>query len=147
MVTNDCNSAENFFADGKEDEAMALAQKSVDIFVAPYPELENVGIGVIDNEKYRIVVHINTYRDERADPKPPITRPYSFLVYSKEEEPKFLYALDFEHGHDDGKLATAALGRMLNGHINYGIFDIAAKFSEVKKRALKIIASGIEAKD
>ena len=132
------------FADGKEDEAMVLAQKSLDILVAPYPDLRNVGIGIVASDKYRIVVHVNTSEAERANPKPPITRPYSFHVYTKEEEPEFLYVLDFEHGHDDGKLASAALGRSHQGHINYGMIQIDAGFSQVKKRALEIIHSGIE---
>jgi hypothetical protein len=135
------------FADGKEDDAINLARESLKIFVAPFPNLRHVGIGVIDAEKYRIEIHINTSDAERADPKPPITRPYSFLVYSKGKEPKLLYALDFEHGHDDGKLASAALGRMHNGHVNHGMVEITAKFAEVKKQALQIINSGIETKD
>lgn len=135
------------FAEGKENEAMELAQQSLEIFVAPYPELRNLGIGVIDTEEYRIEVHVNTSEAERADPKPPITRPYSFVVYSKGDEPKFLYSLDFEHGHDDGKLASAALGRMHGGHINYGMVKTDAKFSEVKARALEVIKSSIETKD
>lgn len=135
------------FTEGNEDEAMKLANESIDVFVAPSPKLRNVGIGVINTEKYRIEVHINTSEAERAASKPPITRPYSFLVYSRGEKPKFLYALDFEHGHDDGKLASAALGRMRNGHINYGILDVSSKFSDVKKRALEIIKSEIETKD
>ncbi len=59
----------------------------------------------------------------------------------------FLYALDFEHGHDDGKLASADLGRMHREHINYGMVTIDAKFSEVKAWALEVIKSGIETKN
>lgn len=128
------------FSSGRENEALELGLKSIDIFIAPYPELRRIDIGHIITQHHLIVVYLNTTEDERRTPEFPITRPYSFFVYTKEKEPLLLWKLDFEHGFKDGKLVSAAIGReVTNRHINYGLINVRAKFSDVKKRVLEVI--------
>lgn len=128
------------FSSGKEDEALELAQASVAMFTAPYPKLKRIDIGHIKTPRNLIVVYLNTTEDERRVPKPPISLPYSFFVYTNDEKPAFLYRLDFEHAFDDGMLVSAAIGQgVTNRHINYGLIATDTKFSDVKKRVLELI--------
>lgn len=135
------------FADGKTDEAMELALQSIDIFVAAAPEAETLTIAAWETEKYLVDVVINLGEKERKKPDMGISRPYSFLVQTKAEKPKFLYFLDFEHGYSGGKPHTAALGRMVDiVHINHGMFKTTAKYSEVEGAAMKLIQTGLESR-
>jgi hypothetical protein len=135
------------FADGKTDEAIELGLRSIDLFVAAAPEAQTMTVAAWETEKYLVDVVINLGAKERKKPQSGIVRPYSFMVQTKAENPKFLYFLDFEHGYSDGEPHTAALGRMVgSGHINHGMFKTTAKFSEVEPVAMKLIQSGLEAR-
>jgi hypothetical protein len=130
----------NLFRDGKQNEAIKLAIESTDIFVAPHPQLSWIDVGAIETEKYRVVIHVNTTEDERAKVKMNIVRPYTFCVFPKEPGGKLLYAIDYEHGYDEGVLKSAALGRYSGGsHLNYGMMDTKSDFTAVRDAALKLI--------
>jgi hypothetical protein len=133
------------FSEGKQDEAIKLAINSIDVFVAPYPQLRWIDIGVIETEKYRVIIHVNTTEDERASVKKYIVRPYTFCVFPKEQDSKLIGVIDFEHGYDEkGVLETAALGRYTDGsHLNYGIIDTKSNFTTVRDRALELIKKDI----
>ncbi len=132
------------FREGKQNEAIKLAIESIDIFVAPFPQLRWVDVGAIETGKYRVVIHVNTTEDERAKKKEYIVRPYTFCVFPKEPEAKLLYVIDYEHGYSEGVLQTAALGRYSGGsHHNYGMIDPKADFTTVRDAALALVKKDI----
>lgn len=135
------NECRRLFRDGKQNEAMKLAMDSIDIFVAPCPELRWIEIGTIETDKYRVVIHVNTTDDERAKVRKYIVRPYTFCVFPKEPEGKLIGVIDFEHGYNEkGGLESAALGRYSGGsHLNYGMIDTKADFTKVRDAALELI--------
>src|SRR5687767_8583028 len=47
------------FQEGKQNEAIQLATESVDIFVAPYLQLQWIDVGAFETDKYRVVIHVN----------------------------------------------------------------------------------------
>lgn len=128
------------FREGKENEAIKLASESMDIFVAPYPQLQWIDVGAIETDKYRVVIHVNTTEDERAKVKKFIVRPYTFCVFPKEPGAELLYVIDFEQGYDEGVLKSAALGRNADStHFNLGMLDTNSSFTAVRDVALKMI--------
>ena len=133
------------FREGKQNEAIKLATESVDVFVAPYPQLRWIDVGSLETEKYRVVIHVNTTEDERANPRKFIVRPYTFCVFPKEPDGKLLGVIDFEFGYNEkGVLESAALGRYTGGsHLNYGMIDIKADFGTVREAALELIKKDV----
>src|ERR1044071_4106021 len=112
------------FAKGKEQEAVDHAAVALAKFKATDSKLAWMGLGSITNGSYRIDVHYNMGASERAEKKDGIVRPYSFRVWTTNEEPKLVRILDFELAYLDGELMSAAIGATTReGHSNFGVVD------------------------
>ena len=128
------------FAKGREQEAVDHAPVALVKFKAAGNKLAWMRLGSFSTKSYRIDVHYNMGKRERAEKKDGIVRPYSFRVWTTNKKPKLVRTLDFELAYFQGDLVSAAVGETTReGHANYGIVDPKSDFSTIKKKILKII--------
>ena len=128
------------FAIGKEQEAIDHAAVALSKFKEAKEELTWMLIGSIMTDDYKIDVHYNMGDRERADKKEGIVKPFSFHVWTKDDESKLVRILDFELAYFEGELMSAAIGEDVDGgHANLGIIDPKSNFDTIKKRVLKIV--------
>lgn len=128
------------FAKGKEQEAVEHAAVALAKFRAAGNNLAWMRLGCFTTKKYRIDVHYNMGKTERAEKKDGIVRPYSFRVWTRDADPKLVRILDFELAYSDGELLTAAVGETTGtGHANFGIVDPTSEFATIKKKVLEIM--------
>ena len=128
---------------GDQDAAVKKATESLEVFTAAFPGKKWVNVGTIELDKVNVEIHINMTEEERAKVKDLIVTPYTFCDFAKGEKRKLHYVLDYEQGWDKGKLETAAIGRYAGStHINYGMVETTAKFTEIREKALKLIKEG-----
>jgi tetratricopeptide (TPR) repeat protein len=127
------------FALGKEQEAIDHAAVALEKFKKAGNDLPWMLLGSLTTDAYRIDVHYNMGRQERAAKKDGIVRPYSFRVWEL-GEPKLVRILDFELAYIDGQLLSAAVGETTRaGHANFGIVDPKSDFATIKKKVLTIL--------
>ena len=128
------------FAKGKEQGAVDHAAVALAKFKAAGNKLAWMRLGSFSTKSYRIDVHYNMGKSERAEKKDGIVRPYSFRVWTTNKKPKLVRILDFELAYFNGNLLSAAVGETTRkGHANYGIVDPKSDFATIKKKVLKII--------
>ena len=92
------------FAIGKEQEAIDHAAVALSKFKGAKEELAWMLIGSIMTDDYKIDVHYNMGDRERADKKEGIVKPFSFRVWTKDDESKLVRILDFELAYFEGCL-------------------------------------------
>lgn len=129
------------FAMGKEQESVDHAKIALEKFIKAKVDLARMNLGTIKTDKYKIDVDYNMGSKERAENKEGIVRPFSFRVWTINNEPKLIRVLDFELAYFKGELMSAAIGEMKDGtHINFGIIDAKSSFETIKKNVLEIVA-------
>ena len=128
------------FAKGKQQESLDHAAVALAKFKAAGNKLAWMRLGSFSTKSYRVDVHYNMGKSERAVKKDGIVRPYSFRVWSKNKKPKLIRILDFELAYFQGDLLSAAVGETTRrGHANFGIVDPKSNFATIKKKVLKTI--------
>lgn len=128
------------FAMGKEQEAIDHAGIALTKFKEAKKDLAWMLLGSITTDDYRIDVHYNMGKRERADRKDGIVRPYSFRIWTKNADAELVRILDLELAYFEGELVSAAVGEMsADGHANLGMVDPKSDFDTIKKKVLTII--------
>ena len=128
------------FAAGKQQEAIDHAKVAMDAFIKANNNLAWMLLGSIKTDKYRIDVHYNMGPKERAEKRDMIVKPYSFRVWTLDEEPKLERTLDFEIAYFGGEAMTAAIGSTTpRGRNNFGMLETDADFATVKAKVLNIL--------
>jgi len=131
------------FIAGKQQEAVDFAKVALDKFIQAKDNLAWMILGSINTDKYRVDVHYNMGRSERADRaniRLLMTRPYSFRAWTREEPSQLVRIVDFEIMYGYGKPMTAAVGQTTGtGHLNYGMLDTDADFATVKAKVLSVL--------
>ncbi len=128
------------FAMGKEQAAIDHAPTALKKFKESNDGLAWLLLGSITTDHYKIDVHYNMGDRERADKKDGIVRPFSFRVWTKDDEPKLVRILDFELAYFEGELISAAIGEQVEDeHANLGIVDPKSNFDAIKKKVLEIV--------
>ena len=84
------------FAKGEEQKAVDHAAVALAKFKAADNKLASMKLGSFATRSYRVDVHFNMGRKERAEKKDGIVRPYSFRVWTKDEKPELVRTIDFE---------------------------------------------------
>ena len=131
------------FAAGKHQEAIDFAKVALGKFVQAEHSLAWMRLGSIKTDKYKIDVHYNMgpmERAERTKVRMLMTRPYSFRVWSLEDNPQLIRVVDFEISYGSGTPMTAAVGEMRGSmHTNFGILETDADFATVKAKVLSVL--------
>ncbi|MCL1922160.1 MAG: hypothetical protein FWG50_13995 [Kiritimatiellaeota bacterium] len=133
------------FAAGKQQEAVDFGKVALQKFIQAKDDLAWFILGSITTDKYRIDVHYNMGRFERADranTRILMTRPYSFRVWSLDTPPQLVRIVDFEISYGFGSPMTAAVGEMAGTvHSNFGVLDTDADFATVKAKVLSVLGA------
>ena len=130
------------FASGKQQEAVDYASTAMEKFIQAKDNLAWMGLGSIKTDKHRIDVHFNMGPKERAEKRDLIVKPYSFRVWTLDEEPSLVQILDFEIGYFGGEPMTAAIGEQKPGmHLNFGMLKTDADFAAVKTKVLAVLGT------
>ena len=129
---------------GMEQAAVDYAAVAMEKFIAAGDDTPGMYLGAFNTDEHQIIVVYNMTPAERAKNKMWIVRPYSFVVRTLDDPPKFVKKIDWEFNYIGGRPVTAAVGEMVpTGHVNYGMLPVESDFATVKAKVLATLKKTI----